>query len=216
MLFWREKSYNRERCLAAAAKAQAGGRLKRAVGHYKRVLEADPDDYLVHAKVAPLLARMKNFEEAWMSFKIAGSRYLAAGFSQKAISMYSQAARFMPRNAEVWETMAYVYERQGKRAEAMHTLFSGHRFFRNGPERGKAVSMLRKAFELDPWNFEVTMELSKLLRKTDPVEAMGLMEGLSTRVRGRELRKVRSAMFLAQPGLSTAWRWIKAVWPGSM
>ncbi|MBE7414289.1 MAG: hypothetical protein HS130_03280 [Deltaproteobacteria bacterium] len=214
MLFWREKSYDRERCLADAAKAQAGGRLKKAIGHYRRVLEADPDDYLVHAKVAPLLARTSKFEEAWMSFKIAGSRYLAAGFSQKAISMYSQAAKFMPRNPEVWETMAHVYVMQGRRAEAMHTLFNGHRFFRNGPEKGKAINMLRKAFELDPWNFEVTMELSKLLRKIDPVEAMGLLEGLSSRVKGRESRKVRSAMFLAGPGFSAAWRWVKAAWSG--
>lgn len=214
MFFWREKSYDRERCLADAAKAQAGGRLKKAVGHYRRVLEADPDDYLVHAKMAPLLARIRNFEEAWMSFKIAGSRYLAAGFSQKAISMYAQAAKFMPRNPEVWETMANVYIMQGRRAEAMHTLFNGHRFFRNGPERGKAVSMLRKAFELDPWNFEVTMELSKLLRKVDPVESTGLLEGLSSRVKGRELRKVRSAMFVAGPGFPAAWRWVKAAWSG--
>lgn len=215
MLFWREKSYDREKCLAAAAKAQAGGRTKKAVGHYKRVLEADPDDHIVHAKVAPLLARLRRFEEAWMSFKIAGSKYLTAGFSQKAISMYSQAAKFMPRNPEVWEAMANVYVRQGKRAEAMHTLFNGHRFFRNGPGRDRAVGMLRKAFELDPWNFEVTMGLSKLLRKVDPVESMGLLAGLSARVKGRELRSVSLAMFLAEPGFPTAWRWVKAVWQGA-
>lgn len=215
MLFWRERSYNREKCLADAAKAQAGGRVKKAVSHYKRVLEADPDDYLVHAKVAPLLARMRNFEEAWMSFKIAGSRYLAAGFSQKAISTYLQAAKFMPRNPEVWETMAHVYVMQGKKAEALHTLFNGHRFFRKGPGRERAVSMLRKAFEIDPWNFEVTVELSKLLKKIDPVESMGLLEGLSARVKSSQLVKVRAAMFLLSPGFPTAWRWVKAAWAGS-
>jgi hypothetical protein len=110
--------------------------------------------------------------------------------------------------------MANVYVRQGKKAEAMHTLFNGHRFFRSGPGRDRAVGMLRKAFELDPWNFEVTMELSKLLRKVDTVESMGLLAGLSARVKGRELRRVSLAMFLAEPGFPTAWRWVKAVWQG--
>lgn len=216
MFFFRRKeSYNREFCLTEAAKAQAGGRLKKALGHYRRVLEVDPEDYLVHAKVAPLLARMKKFEEAWESFKIAASRHLAAGFSMKAIGMYSQAAKFMPRNPEVWESMAYVYVKEGKKAEAIHTYLKGHRFFRKGHRRDRAISMLRKAFELDPWRFEVTFELAKLLKKIDSVETVGLLEGLSSRVRGRELKKVRSALFFAQPGFGTAWRWLKAAWSGA-
>lgn len=215
MFFWREKSYDRERCLAEAAKAQAAGRVKKAVGHYKRVLDVDPEDYLVHAKVAPLLARMRKFDESWESFNAAASKHLAAGFSQKALSLYSQAAKLMPKNAEVWEAMAYVYVKEGKKADAVHSLFKGHWSFRKGAERDTAIRMLRKAFELDPWDFEVTFELSKLLKKTDPVEAVCLLEGLSMRVKGRQLKRVRSAMFFARPGFTMAWRWLKAAWAGA-
>ncbi|OGP17177.1 MAG: hypothetical protein A2054_00220 [Deltaproteobacteria bacterium GWA2_55_10] len=74
--------------------------------------------------------------------------------------------------------------------------------------------MLRKAFDLDPWNFEVTFEIARLLKKVDPVETIGLLEGLSMRVKGRELKKVRSAMFLAQPGFTMAWRWLRTAWTG--
>lgn len=208
----RMKSYDRESCLEAAAREHSRGRIRKAAEHYLRALEADPEDHFVHAKLAPLLARMQKFEEAWASFRLAAAQYFSAGFSQKAIGIYSQAARFMPRNPEVWEAMAYVYVRQGKKADAVETLLRGHAFFTDGPHADKAVRMLRKAFALEPWRFGTTFALAGLVRKTDPVEAVGLLEGLSTRVSGRELRMVRSAMFRARPGLGMAWRWLKTAW----
>lgn len=213
MFLRREKPYDRESCLDAAAKAQARGRLRKAVDHYMLVLEADPEDHLIHAKVAPLFARMKKFEESWDSFKIAASRHFASGFGNKAIGIYSQAARFMPRNPEVWEAMAHVYIQQGKRADAVATLYKGHGFFSHGPDKDRAVVMLRKAFALEPWNFAVTFDLARLVKKQDPVEALGLLEGLSGRAEGRDLRKVRSAMFRAEPSFTMAWMWFKTACP---
>lgn len=213
MFLRREKPFDRESCLEAAAKAQARGRLRKAVDNYMKVLEADPEDHLIHAKVAPLLARMKKFEESWNSFRIAASRHFASGFGNKAIGVYSQAARFMPRNPEVWEAMARVYVQQGKKADAVATLYKGHGFFANGPDKDRAVGMLRKAFALEPWNFPVTFDLAKLVKKQDPVEALGLLEGLCSRSAGRDLRKVRSAMFRTEPSFTTAWRWIKTACP---
>lgn len=212
MFFRRRKEYDRESCLEAAAREQSKGRVRKAAAHYLRALEADPEDHFVHAKVAPLLAKMQRFEESWESFRIAASRYFATGFSQKAIGIYSQAAKFMPRNPEVWEAMAYVYVQQGKRADAVATLYKGHAFFTRGACKDRAVAMLRRAFALDPWNPEVTLALARHLKKSDPVEALGLLEGLSIRVKGRKLRHVRSAMFCARPGFTMAWRWFKAAW----
>src|SRR3972149_4908651 len=103
MIFIRSKSYDREKCLTAARKAEARGRIRKAIASYMLVLEADPEDHLVHTKLAPLLARKKKFEEAWASFKTAASGYRLAGLSQKAIGVYAHALRFMPRNPEVWE-----------------------------------------------------------------------------------------------------------------
>lgn len=212
MLFSSRKTYDRESCLEAAAREQSKGRVRKAVAHYMRALEADPSDHYIHAKVAPLLARTQKFEEAWESFKIAASNYVATGFSQKAIGIYSQAAKFMPRNPEVWEAMAYVYVQQNKKADAVETLYKGHVFFTKGPASDKAVSMLRKAYALDPRHFGVTFALAKLVKKSDPVEALALLEGLTMRSSGRQLRLVRSAMFRTQPGFTMAWRWLKTTW----
>lgn len=214
MFFRRKDSFNLDECMEAARKAEARGRIKKAISYYMKVLEIDPEHRLVHEKVAPLLARKKRFDEAWRSFKAAASGYLSAGFTQKAIGIYVHALRFMPRNPEVWEAMADIYVDKGKKADAIETLYKGHRFFRREPYRDFAVKFLKKAFALDPWNFDVTLELSRLLKKIDRVEAFGLLEGLSERVKGKDLRKVRSAMFFMHPGVTVAWKWLRAAFAG--
>lgn len=185
------------------------GRIKKAISEYMKVLDVDPEDHAVHIKLAPLLARRKRFEEAWNSFRIAADKYTSTGFSQKAIGVYTHAARFMPRNPGVWEAMSHIYVQQGKKADAVQVLYKGHRHFRKKPYRETAIRLLRKAFSLEPWNFEVTFELARLVKKIDQVEALGLLEGLAERAKGKNLVRVRSAMFIIQPGLSTAWMWVK-------
>lgn len=211
MFFRRPESYDREQCLKAASKAVDRGKFKKAIFEYMRVLDAYPEDHAVHLKLAPLLAKTKRLEESWNSFKIAANGYSSTGFSQKAIGVYSHAAQFMPKNPEVWEAIFYIYIQQDKKADAVQILYKGHRHFREKPYRETAIKFLRKAFSIEPWNFEVTFELARLVKKVDIVEALGLLEGLAGRVKGTRLAKVRAAIFFMQPGLSTGWRWLKTV-----
>lgn len=211
MFFRRRNSYNREESLEAARKAQARGRIKKAIAIYMEILKAEPDYHPAHEKVAPLLARKKRFEEAWTSFKAAAAAHLSAGFTQKAIGIYAHALNFMPRNPQVWEAMADVYLEKGKKADALQTLHKGHRYFRKKPYMDMGIRFLRKAFAIEPWNFDVTFDLAGLLKKIDRVEAFGLLEGLADHVMGKKRRKVRFAMFFMHPGLSIAWKWLRAV-----
>ncbi len=215
MFFRRARSYDREKCLNAAARAIARGSVKKAIAQYMKVLEADPGDQTVHAKVAPLLARKKRFEESWKSFRTAASMQLASGFTQKALGIYSQAVKLMPMNPEVWEAIAGIYIQQGKKADAVQVFYKGHRHFRKKPHRDVAVSFLRKAFSIEPWEFEVTFELARFLKKTGRAEALGLLKGLAGRVKGKKLIKVRSAMFFMQPGFSMAWKWFRSLRAGA-
>lgn len=165
------------------------------------------------AKAAHHPARSGKFEEAWAHLIEAASSRFMEGLGSKAAGLYSRAARFVPRDPEVWETMAHIYMRQGRKADAVATLYRGHGFYAHGPESARAVAMLRRAFEIEPWNFRVTLSLALLVKNQDPAEALRLLEGLSARTEGRDLRKVRSAMFCAEPSFTMAWQWIKTAWP---
>jgi len=168
------------------------------------------------AKADHLSSPSRKFEETWARLiETASSRFME-GLGSKAAGLYSRAARFIPRNPEVWETMAHIYMRQGRKADAVATLYKGHGFYAHGPESARAVAMLRRAFEIEPWNFRVTLSLALLVKNQDPAEALRLLEGLSARAEGRDLRKVRSAMFCAEPSFTMAWRWIKTAWPNGL
>lgn len=210
MFFSRKKEYNRKECLKAARAYEAKGRKNKAINGYLKILENEPADYEVHGRVAPLLAKKKRYAESWDSFLAASQGFREAGFVDKAVGYLVKATRVMPWKTQAWDAAAALYVDLDRRPDAVRTLFEGHKNFRKKAERDEAVRLLRKASNLEPWNFEVTFELAKILKKKgEKAESIGLLEGLSDRTGGRELKRVRAALFLMSPGFSNAWRWLR-------
>ncbi|MFQ5657610.1 MAG: tetratricopeptide repeat protein [Candidatus Methylomirabilales bacterium] len=211
MWFKTEKSYNRSVVLEAADRARAKGKSKKAIVQYRRVLEANPHDHVIHGKIAPLLAETKQLRDAWLSFVAAGEGYVRNGFVDQAISMYRQAARYFPREVEVWEAIARLQVDRERQADAVKALLEARRHFRGRHGRLEAIRLLHKACEIEPGNFEVTYELARLLGKTgDKEQARRMLNGLADEVRGRNLRSVRGALFRMSPNPVTAWQWLWA------
>lgn len=210
MWFKRHKPYSRTEILEAAGKAQAKGKTKKAIAEYMKVLEANPDDHVVHGKVAPLLARTKQFSRSWSSFMAAGQGYELGGFGDKALSVYTHAARCMPLQVEAWESVTRLQLSRGLREDAVNTLLKGHRHFRGRRLREKAIRLLRRACEVIPRHFEVTFELARLLAKTgEKDEALRLLRGLAEREEGANLRRIRGAILRLSPTPASAWLWLR-------
>lgn len=216
MFFKSSKPYSRASILEAAATAQSRGRTNKAITGYLSVLEKDPKDLQVHAKVAPLLAKEKRFGEAWSSFKIAGEGYMLDGFADKALSTYTQATRCMPMEIETWKAVSKLQRDRGLKVDSVNTLLKGQSNFRRRKLRPAAVYMLRKAWKIIPWHFEVTFELARLLAKTDKKEeALKLLNGLAEREGKKNLRRIRGAIFKISPGAGSAWRWLRTALGGT-
>lgn len=211
MWFKRKSSYIRAEVMEEAGRAAAKGRLKKAIAGYRRVLEIDPADLEAHSRIAPLLAKAGELDESWKSFKAAGEAYRKRGFLEKAASVYAQAARYMPKESEIWENISNLQLERGLKADAVDALIAGHRHFKGRALRDKSIRLLKKAWAIEPWRYDVTTRLAKLLGKSGRKdEAMGLLCGLADRTQGGRLRRVRGAVFLLSPGLSSAWMWLRA------
>jgi tetratricopeptide (TPR) repeat protein len=211
MLFTRHKSYDRFAILAAAENARAKGKTRKAVGEYRKVLEVDPYDHETHGKIAPLLAQRKQRREAWSSFVAAGEGYLRDGYGDKALSIYLQAARYLPRQIEVWETIARLQVDRERRPDAIKALLDGSRHFRSRKLRLQGLRLLRQACQIEPGHFEATFELARRLAKAgEKKEARWLLDGLANWARGRNLRRVRTRLFWMSPTPVAAWRWLVA------
>lgn len=210
-MFWK-KDYDRQTALAVADKARSRGRVRKAVKWYRKILANDAGDLAVHARIAPLLARQKKWEEAKKSFEKAAQGYLAQGFAPKAIAVWTVAAQTFPEQVEYWERIANQQVMLGKKADAVLILLQGRAMLTRKRQRPLAAMLLRQALELQPGHIEASLDLAEILR-LDGVrdEAKRLLNSLLVRVgKGRLRRRVRFAQLRLEPSFGAALNWALA------
>ncbi|MGI9590100.1 MAG: tetratricopeptide repeat protein [Myxococcota bacterium] len=210
-LLRKSDEYDRNRILEEAARARAQKKRGRAIELYRWVLAVEPERTEVHAKLGPLLAVTGQHFDAWTSFRIVARTHLRAGHADRALAAYREAALYLPQEVQAWQTIGRLQAKAGQRREAVETLLEGSRQFRTRWLRPHAVHLLRRARDLDPWNFEVVLELACLLAlQQQEREAHMLLDGLVVRCGGDRLRRVRAAQFRFRPSPASAWRWLEA------
>ncbi|MEX2207971.1 MAG: tetratricopeptide repeat protein [Myxococcota bacterium] len=215
MALFGRRTYDRADSLARASKAIGRGKRKQAIAEYRRVLEQEPGNPVILAKLAPLLAETRQLKEAGEKFRAAGKQYENQGFPEKALGVYAQAVKYLPRSVELWETISGLYLARSRRADALSALLEGRSHFRRGKQRPLAIRLLRGAVQVEPWQLEATLDLARQLRKSGGrAEADRLYQGLCERKRGAHLRRVRGAMFRRSPTPAALWRWLRAALAG--
>ena len=211
MPFWRRKPYHRGTTLESANKARGRGQIRKAVSGYSKILEHDPEDWPVHARLAPLLAQRGRWKEARESFSAAADGYLKQGFSDKAIAVWTVAAQSFPEEVDYPERIANELVRRGRKADAVKSLLDCRARVRARRQRPVAVLLLRQILLLQPLHFEATLDLARLLLKEDGrKEALKLLRDLRFHVSGRNLRRLRAAQFWIAPSPRMAMDWLLA------
>ncbi|HEX8701844.1 MAG TPA: BTAD domain-containing putative transcriptional regulator [Myxococcaceae bacterium] len=212
MLFRSKVPPTRSELIADADKARAKGRLKKAIAGYRKALDLEPADPVVHGKLAPLLARTQQPEASLESFHAAAKGHLDKGFADKAIAVYTQAADTFPYHLSLWQQLSQLNLTKGRRADAVRVLLRGRLYFRRKNERREAVTLLKEALALDGELFEPKLDLARLLAlQGQRAEALALIEPLVKGLTGKPLRRVRWTQARVAPGLGAWWRWLRAV-----
>jgi tetratricopeptide (TPR) repeat protein len=213
-MFWldRTRHYDRARILEAAAAARARKKRKRAIALYRRVLAVERNNAELHARVAPLLAETGQDFDAWVSFQIAAQACLRGGRADKALALYREAASHLPRELQVWQAMARLQYKHGRKRDAVETLLEGAAQFRSRWHWPQAIHLLRRAHQIAPWDFEAVFEMCRMLARSDQVEeARRMLEGLEARSSGDRLRRIYAAQFRLDGDLRHAWQWLRSV-----
>jgi tetratricopeptide (TPR) repeat protein len=208
----RIRGYDRARILEEAARARARRKRGRAIELYRWVLSLEPDNTALHAKLAPLLAEAGESFDAWVSFRSAARACLREGLADKALAVYQEATLYLPHEHQAWQAVAQLQRKRGRNREAVETLLEGSRRFRTRWLRPYAIYLLRRAREIDPWDFETVLELACLLTASDQRhEARLLLDELAERASGHRLRDVRAAQLRLDPSPASAWRLLRAL-----
>ena len=209
--FRRKPLYDRREILAAAAIAQGKGKPKKALEHYRKVLEMEPENPTLLMKTAVLFAETRQPDDAWRSFTKAADLFRQDGLVDKWSSVWSQAVIYFPRSADAWLALAQAKASRGVAADAAAALLTGSRNFTRRKERETRVRLLEEAFRLGPYTYDVTMEYSAALVASGMrSDAFELLEELTARASGSRLRKVRGRLFRLRPTPAAAWRWLRA------
>ncbi len=194
MALFRKKQQTRSEIIAAADRARASGRVKKAVAGYRKALEPDPTDPSINVKLAPLLAKLGDREGGVRCFRAAAKSHLDAGF-----------------RAEV----ARLNVLRGRKQDAIAALVDGAKAQSKAKRPDKAVALLKRALEVEPWHLEACLVLVPVLVRTGhPGPAREFLEGLETRYRGRALRRIRWQGFKLSPGPGSLWRFVRALLAG--
>jgi tetratricopeptide (TPR) repeat protein len=210
-VFWKKKRFDRSEELAAADRARARGRRKQAIAGYRRILTVDPNDLAVHGKIAPLLARNGRRAEALASFRAAADGHLRAGFADRAVALFRQAAELFPDEEPLWTEAAKLHLQRGRRGDAVAVLVAGGRTLSRTRHRPVGAKLLRRALDLEPWQPDATMLLARVLaRDRRKSEAVALLDELSSRVRGKLRRLARGLAFRISPTPANLWRWARS------
>jgi tetratricopeptide (TPR) repeat protein len=217
MLFRNKAPPTRSEIITAADKARSKGRLKKAIAGYRKALELEPKDPIVHGKLAPLLARAKQPEAALKSFQAAAQGHLDKGFADKALAVYTQAADTLPYQVRLWQQVAQLNLSKGRRADAVKMLLRGRRHFSRKNERRDAITLLEEALALDPSLFEAKLDLALLLaRERYQSKALALLNPMLPEAKSRrQLRQLRWTLVRVAPSLGAWGRWLRAVLLGS-
>ncbi len=113
---------------------------ERAAKHYRKALEARPDDYQALTSLGLALFELHDYEGA--------------------LRAYQRAAQVMPQDPVPWEKMAQIYEREGHLRRAVKAaLQAADRFMRRG-EAKRGVDNYLRVLRLEPENLTAHTHLA--------------------------------------------------------
>ncbi|HYY43045.1 MAG TPA: tetratricopeptide repeat protein, partial [Pyrinomonadaceae bacterium] len=154
-------AFDKAKAVSAAEKNLAQGKIAAAVQEYRRIVEADAEDYSALNTLGDLYARLDKKAEAVQCFVRVADHYREQGFSLKAIAIYKKVARLRPDELSVAQKLASLYEQQGLIVEARaQYLFIADACTRAQQPRD-ALEALRRTADLDPQNADIRLRLAE-------------------------------------------------------
>src|SRR5437764_2377528 len=154
-------AFDKAKAVHAAEKYLAQGKIASAVQEYRRIADADPDDFTALNTLGDLYARLDKKAEAVQCFVLVADHYREQGFALKAIAIYKKVARLRPDELTVAQKLAALYEQQGLIVEAR----AQYLFIADACGRTKqtpdALEALRRTADPDPQNADIRLRLAE-------------------------------------------------------
>ncbi|HEY0459940.1 MAG TPA: tetratricopeptide repeat protein [Pyrinomonadaceae bacterium] len=146
------------------------GKIRAAIGEYKKVVENDPKDFSTLNTLGDLYIKNSESGEAVGCYTKVAEHFSKQGFAQKAIAIYNKIQRIQPNSADVSAKLAKLYQLKGSFAEARsHYVALAEQYQRKG-HKAEALEIWKQIAQLDPTNTEVYLKIADFCFQDDNKE----------------------------------------------
>ena len=156
---------NRNKVLEAARKYQSRGQYDKAIGQYKKLIDADKRDVRSLLKIGDLYVRKGDRGSAIETYESVAGHYAQQGFFLKAIAVYKQILKLDPSRLDAQVRLGEMYEQLQLISDAMSVFEDVSNGFMRAGDTDQALAMLGKMVELDPEHIPVRIKYAEALSR---------------------------------------------------
>jgi len=154
-------SSKKTKLLESAQKNFLKGQYDRAVSEYRQIIELDPHDLRHRQKIAEILTKANQKDEAVKEYTSLAKHYVDTVHYLKAIAVYKQIQKLDPTNPETSLTLASLNEKQGLIGNATAEYAAAVQIYESRGENLKALKALESIMSLDAGNSAVKLRIAE-------------------------------------------------------
>jgi len=195
----------RKNRIEAAAKLAQKGQLDKAIEAYYALRDEDAADMRTQHKLAEVLARNGQPQEALEVLLTVAEHHTRQGFFARAVAVYKQAQRLAPNNPKVHSRLADLHLKMELKAEAIASLTTAIRIHQKAGEDREAVGLLKRLVQIAPENVSALLRYGDALIKSGQrdqglTHIRNAAETLKTQKRLAEFIKGAERLIKLEPG----------------
>ncbi|HKI50448.1 MAG TPA: tetratricopeptide repeat protein [Geothermobacteraceae bacterium] len=157
---------DKAKLLASAQKSLQKNQLAKAIKDFRKVVQLDPKDIRSRQKLAELLSRDKQRDDALDEYEVVAKYYTENGFYLKAIAVYKQMQKLDPSQVKYYHRLAELNEKQGLLGNALSEYRNLVAYYEKNQMTSEAIDVLQKMKELEPENLNVLVKIAEVFAVT--------------------------------------------------
>jgi tetratricopeptide (TPR) repeat protein len=151
------------------------GEFSQSVEAYQKVTQVAPQDPVPYEKLADLFEKQNDYAEAAKMAAKAADNYLNVRDVNKAIENWARIINLQPHHQLGYTKLAMIYEKMGKKDEAVEQYLNLASLMQQSGGRLKAIQIVEHSLKLHPEHLKAKMTLTALhnnerLPKPDPIQ----------------------------------------------
>jgi len=166
-------AFDKKLAMRNAEKYLSQGKIRAAIGEYRRVTTQDHTDVVTLNMLGDLYIKDNDSDAALKCFKGVAEHYTSQGFAAKAIAVYNKMSRIAPLTPDMSAQLAELYRQKGSVVEAKsHYVTLAEDYEKNG-RKVEALAIWKQIAALDTKNTDVLEHIGEsYLGEGDAAEAV--------------------------------------------